>query len=138
MANEFRDTVIGVLLLTGFAFFLIYFAVGIGNEYGKDTSELTGGKLNFTGINQTVGGFTESSEGWKAILFDGQILDIDSVATIFNTGKLIFNFFTLPFNLLSQVLLNVFGLPEILVWIVIAVLIVLFITAIWSLMRRGD
>jgi len=141
MQDEFRNFVIGAFVISLFAFLIISASVSLGSTYEKDISELEGGKLNLTGINQTLQGVDESSEDWKDIFTKQRFPVVTGVLAVREMFDLFVNMFRIimtPITLFSQMATNVLGIPSIVINVIILIVIVGVIFAIWSLLKKGD
>ena len=141
MQDEFRNFIIGAFVISLFAFLIISASMSLGSDYGKDISELEGGKLNFTGINQTLQSVDETSEDWKDIFTKQRFPVITGVLAVKAMFDLFVNMFRIimtPITLFSQMATNVLGIPSVVINVIILIVIVGVIFAIWSLLKKGD
>jgi len=141
MADVFKNILIGAIVTCLFVFLIVGFAINIGSDYGKDVNELSGDKINLSGIQDTLNSAQETSETWKDSFASQNIFS--AIAGIVFTGifKLaitMYKFLITPFTLLMDIMNNVLNVPEIITDIVIFSLIVIIIFAIWRLLKQGD
>ena len=136
--DSFRNLIIGMIMLIGFIFYIILFVSGIGLNYGKDTSEFeAGGSYNLSSVNATLTDLDETAEGWKSMFWEGNILNVDSIATIFNTVKNMISLVTLPLSLTYQILTNIFHFPASVIGLITAIVVIIIIFGAWAVWRAG-
>lgn len=141
MGNDtLKKTTIAIMMITLFSVIILTFVIGVGNQYGKDTSELTGDKFNVTGLNSSVNNLQSTAEEWKDSFTEGNIFKVIglTVMGIFSTAVNIFEFIITPFTLLLQITNNVLKIPTVVTGVVIAIFIVIIIFGIWSVWKKGD
>lgn len=138
--DTLKSTVIGLMVILLFIALVITFAIGMGDEYGRDTSNLLGDDFNITGVNNTLNSAEDTANEWKDAFTSGNIFKIIglTVIGIFDLGLTILAFIMTPFTLIIHILINVLHLPAIIVGTIIMAFIVAVIFGIWSLWKKGD
>jgi hypothetical protein len=134
------------IVITLFSFLLLAIVIGFSNNYGTDTT-IINEKIGLDAINSTL-----SSAQGTATIWEESFKNYGTDTTIFQkifdiTGFLgvglfklsagMIGFITAPFSIFSNILVNVLGIPLIVVAIVNVLIILTVIFGLWSLLRRG-
>lgn len=138
--GRYESTIIGAVIITLFAFILIYWSSSLGVVYDKDTTKLVGGQLNYTGLNDTLESAQNTAETWKQ-LFTEQT-DLFSfggvvITGIFELAKTMWNFAIAPFVIILDMAQGVLDIPPTITGILIFMIIVTLIFALWRLIKVG-
>ena len=141
---EFKDIVINSVIIGLVTICLLYFAIGFINLNGGDSSQLNTPMFNFTGLNQSLSYLQTQSEAQQNQLTEenalqSPLLTFGSIVfqSIIGTAKTLF---ILPITIAKFILggiSNVFGVPPIVMGVILSLLITLSILAYFSLMRLG-
>ena len=146
MAEDSFPTLLkSFIVITLFAFLLVGFLVGVGNNYGKSSTEVTE-RIGFNSLNSTLGSAQSTASTWQGTFENiGQgnifqdLLDILGLLSVgmFNLVKSMATFIFLPFAIIGSILTNVLGVPVIVSNIINVLIILSIIFGIWSLIKRG-
>ena len=142
---NFPKLLTSFIVITLFAFLLVGFLVGVGNNYGKSSTEVTE-RIGFNSLNSTLGSAQSTASTWQGTFENiGQgnifqdLLDILGLLSVgmFNLVKSMATFIFLPFAIIGSILTNVLGVPVIVSNIINVLIILSIIFGIWSLIKRG-
>lgn len=146
MAEDSFPTLLkSFIVITLFAFSLLAIVSIFAGNYGVDTTELDD-RIGLQAINSTLDTAQGTASGWQetfSSLGEGNIfsdlLDILGLLSVgmFNLAKSMANFIFLPFAIFSNILVNVLGVPIIVVNIINVLIILTVVFGIWSLVKRG-
>jgi len=140
MEGEFRKILTSIIVLCLFGFILLVSAISLGNQYGKDTSDLDNAIINLSGLNNTLNSAESTANDWKDT-FTGQksILGTDSIILtgIFDIGKTMWNIMIAPIYLIIS-MMGVLGIPTVVSSVLVFLIIVAFIFSLWRLIRVAD
>jgi hypothetical protein len=142
---DFPKLLKGFIVITLFAFLILGTVVGFAKNYGTDTSVIDN-KIGLNNINNTLSSTENTAKNWqKQMEGFGQgstfekLLDILGFMAVgmFNLLITMVNFIIAPFTIFSNILINVLGVPLIVVAIINVMIILSIIFGIWSLLKRG-
>ena len=138
-----KDYMIGFIGVMLFFILIMQFAVNIGNEYGLDANEMGAEYLDYEDINDSLSSIEAQSQTWRAGFEQEDPAEPDltsgvNIQYIWGVLKLMFSFMTVPFTLLSSVVVNVTKVPAIVANIGVAVLIIGVLLSIWRALRIGE
>lgn len=136
--DSFKTILFGLILFVGFSWLILSVAVDFGAEYGRDSQEIGDGSLNIVDFQSTAEEVEGSASGYRSRFESGKVDDIDDASGIFSLATDMINMITSPFKLLSQVLVNIFHIPTLMINIILGLLAIGFILAIWRLLRAGS
>lgn len=147
MVNEpdFPQLLKGFIIITLFAFLILGTVVGFAKNYGTDTT-IINDKIGLDIINNTLSSTENTAKNWQDQMKGfGQgstfekLLDILGFMAVgmFNLLITMVNFIIAPFTIFSNILVNVLGVPLIVVAIINVMIILSIIFGIWSLLKRG-
>lgn len=143
MAREgsYQHLVFAFILISLFSFLILSAIGNMALTYEKDTSNVLGGSLNIDDFNESLESFNSSSRSfreryekgskWSAVV--GIVVD-----GIFKIAVDMFGMIIFPFNLISAILINIIGVPSIVVNTLFGLLIITMIFAIWRLIKIGN
>ncbi len=137
-SDDFKNTVIALVLFVAFSWLILSVTIDFGAEYGRDAQEIGDGSLNIVDFQSTAGSVEASAQSYRSRFESGDVDDIDDASGIFSIATDIINMITSPFRLISQILVNIFGAPSLLINVILGLLAIGLILAIWSLLRKGD
>jgi len=137
-SDNLKRVLFGLILFALFSSLMLKVAIDFGIDNGKNISEIGSGVLTLGVFEQSIQGVNESAEGFRSRFEGGDVDDIDDPSGLFSVVTDMVSLITTPFSLLSQVLTNLFDLPEIFINVVLGLLSLMLILAIWSLLRKGD
>jgi hypothetical protein len=139
--SGFKNILFAFILMSLFGMLILTAVVQSGNIYGKDISEVVGGSLSLSKFNDSVTSVEQTSKDMKE-RFDKQSI-WSAVAGVVVTGifgiaKDMVTMILLPFDVLSDILLNTFGVPSYVTSTILGILILSIMFAIWRLIKIGD
>lgn len=143
--HDFPKLLKSFIVITLFAFVLLAIVLIFANNYGQDTSVIDE-RIGLNKINQTLGSAQGNVSGWQQTFENmgsgnvfSNILDILGLLSvgIFNLVRSMATFIFIPFAIFSNILVNVLGIPIIVVNIINVLIILGIIFGIWSLVKRG-
>jgi len=137
-SDSFKSTIIALVLFVAFAWLILSVTIDFGAEYGRDAQEIGDGSLNIVDFQNTASEVEGSAQSYRARFESGEVDDIDDASGIFSIATDIINMITSPFRLISQILVNIFGIPALIINVFLGLLAISLILAIWSLLRKGD
>jgi len=136
--DSFKNTVIALVLFVAFSWLILTVAIDFGAEYGRDASEIGEGSLNVVDFQTSAEGVEGSAQSYRQRFESGDVDDIDDASGIFSIASDIINMITTPFKLLSQILVNIFGIPSLIINVVLGLLAISLILGIWRVLRAGS
>lgn len=135
---SFKNTLFGGVLFVLFATLILTFAIDLGGEYGKSASEIGGGSLNLSAFEDSANTINGSASGFRERFDeDGVIDNVDSPSGLKSIMDDMVTMITTPFKLLSQVLVNILGVPSIVANVLLGLLGIGLIFGIWRLLKLG-
>lgn len=135
--NSFKTLLFGLILFVGFTWLMLSVAVDFGSEYGRDSQEIGDGSLSVVDFQTTAETVEGSASGYRSRFESGKVDDIDDASGIFSVATDMINMVTSPFKLLSQILVNIFYVPALMINIILGLMAISFILAIWRVLRIG-
>ena len=136
--DSFKSILVGLVLFVAFSWLILTVAVDFGAEYGRDASEIGEGSLNVVDFQTSAEGVEGSAQSYRQRFESGDVDDIDDASGIFSIASDIINMITTPFKLLSQILVNIFGIPSLIINVVLGLLAISLILGIWRVLRAGS
>lgn len=136
--DSFKATVIALVLFVAFSWLILTVAIDFGAEYGRDAQEIGDGSLNVVNFQTSAEGVEGSAQSYRERFESGNVDDIDDASGIFSIATDIINMITTPFTLLSQILVNVFHVPALVINVFLGLLAISLILGIWRLLRAGS
>lgn len=126
-----------------FAVIFLTFASQVQEEHGVSNSIRQDVSLNrtFNQLESNLSTFEETSETSKNGTLSGKGLEQSFgqliLDGIFESGKTMMNMVTLTYNVVIVQTAGFIGIPDIVISILTAIITILFILAIWRLIRTG-
>ena len=136
--DSFKNTLTALVLFVAFSFLILTVAVDFGDEYGRNSSEIGEGSLSVVDFQSTAEEVEGSASGYRERFESGDVDDIDDASGIFSIATDMINMVTAPFKLLSQIMVNIFHVPSLIINVFLGLLAIGFILAIWRLLRAGS
>ena len=141
MEDQFKNYLMGFILISAFGMLILSAVVSIGSDYDMDTSEVAGGSLSIDKFNASVSSIETDAQNLKE-RFDKQSIWSALVGIvvegIFGIAKTMFNMILMPFDLIIDIMIDVFGVPAWLTSVILGILIMSIMLAIWRLLKIGD
>ena len=139
MAEDgFQNTVIALVLFVAFTWLILTVAIDFGAEYGRDAQEIGDGSLNVVNFQQSADAVEGNTSSYRSRFESGKVDDIDDASGIFSIATDIINLITTPFKLLSQILVNIFHVPSLIINVFLGLLAIALILGIWRVLRAGS
>ena len=137
MANEtFKGMLIGLAIFVVFASLMITLVVDFGQEYGMNTSQVFGGALNEDDFTTSASDMNASSSGYAERFEKADLEDTDAPTGLFTILGDMKTMVVTPFTLLGR-MMNSFGVPSLLISIIMAGISITLIFAIWRVLKQG-
>ena len=137
MANDYKTLLFGLALFTLFSSLILTVAIDFGEEYNRSSSEIGGGSLNLSVFSDSATGIEGDAQGYRSRFEGGDVDDVDDPSGLFSVITDMVSMITTPFQLLSQVLVNLLNLPSLCINVVLGLLSIAVFLAIWKIMRAG-
>ena len=139
--DQFRNTLYAFILISLFGMLILTAVVQVGQTYEMDTTQVTGGSLSIQKFNQSISNIEQSAKDLKTS-FDKQnvwsALAGVVVEVIFGISKDMVAMILLPFDIIIDIMMDMFGVPAWVTSVLIGLLIMGVILSIWRLIRIGD
>lgn len=145
MASDFPKLLTSFIVITLFAFILLAIITIFAGNYGTDTTVIDE-RIGLQSINNTLGTAQETASGWQETFehigegnIFSDILDILGLLSVgmFNLARSMATFIFIPFSIFSNIVVNVLGIPSIIMNIVNVLIILTIVFGVWSLVKRG-
>ena len=141
MEGDFKNILFAFVLLSLFGMLLLTAVVNVGSDYDMDTSQVVGGSLSLDKFNKSIESIEDNAKDLKAS-FDKQsvwsALAGVVVEGIFGIAKDMVTMILLPFDIVVDLMIDVFGVPVWVTSVLLGLLIMAVIFGIWRLIRIGD
>ena len=129
------------ILISVFGMLLLTTVVEVGDDYDMDTSQVVGGSLSMDKFANATASIESNAKDLKAS-FDKQsvwsALAGVVVEGIFGIAKDMGTMILLPFDILIDIMIDVFGVPAWVTSVLLGLLIMSTIFGIWRLIKIGD
>lgn len=139
--DTFKHYVIGFILFSLFGMLLISATLSMSNTYSKDTTGVTDGSLDLQKFNKSINNVEQNSKDLKASFDKGSIWSAIAgvvVEGIFGIAKDMALMMLAPFDILTDILNDNFGVPAYVTSIMLGILIISVILGIWALIKVGN
>ena len=136
--DQFKNTIIAMVLFVAFTILILTVAIDFGAEYGRDANEIGGGSLDIVDFQSTADDVEGNAQSYRSRFESGQVDNIDDASGIFSVATDMINMITAPFRLISQILINLLGIPRIMVNLILGLLSIGLILGIWRVLRTGS
>ena len=139
MASDgFKNILIGLVLFVGFAWLILTITIDFGSEYGRSSTEIGNGSLDIIQFQSQAEEVESDAQSYRSRFESGEVDDVDDASGIFSVVTDMINMITTPFKLLSQILVNIFHVPSLIINIFLGLLAISLILAIWRVLKAGD
>ena len=129
------------ILISVFGMLLLTTVVEVGDDNDMDTSQVVGGSLSMDKFANATASIESNAKDLKAS-FDKQsvwsALAGVVVEGILGIAKDMVTMILLPFDIIIDVMIDVFGVPAWLTSVLLGLLIMGIILSIWRLIKIGD
>jgi hypothetical protein len=139
--NEFKNMLFAFVLMSLFGILIISFSMEMANNYGKSTTDVLDGSLNLTKFNQSITNIEQTSQNTYEKFTEGNIFSAIAGLVyngIFTVAKSLFDIIIMPFDIVSNIMIDLFGIPTYVTGVIFALLIMGIIFAIWRLLAIGN
>jgi uncharacterized protein YqhQ len=141
MEDNFKNILFAFIFMSLFGLLILTSVANIGNNYHKDTTEIVGGSLSISKFNESITDLEKNSKDLKE-RFDKQSIwsSITGIVVegIFGIAKGMFLLILFPFDIIIDIMSDVFQVPLIVTSVLLGILILSIIFAIWRLLKIGD
>ena len=139
--DNFKNMLFAFILVAVFGMLIMTAVVEVGNTYSMDTSEVAGGSLSINRFNESISDVETIVQNQKSI-FDEQgiwsaLVGI-VVEGIFGIAGALFNMILMPFDLITDIMIDVLGVPAWLTVVLLSLLTISIMLGIWRLIKIGD
>jgi len=138
--DTFKNTLFGFILISLFGMLLLGAVLEVGEEYSMDTSEISGGVLSLDKFNESISSVESNAKDLNERFEKGSIWSVVAgvvVEGIFGIAKDMITMILLPFDILIDIMSNVFGVPAYVTSTLLGLIIMGIIFSIWSLLKIG-
>lgn len=127
-----------MVLFVTFSWLILTIAIDFGEEYGRDSQEIGDGSLDIADFQSSASDVESSAQSYRSRFESGDVDDIDDASGIFSIATDVINMITTPFTLLSQILVNIFHVPSLVINVFLGLLAISLIFGIWRVLRAGS
>ena len=141
MEDSLKNTIFAFVLIGLFGMLILTAVVEFGGTYDMNTSEVVGGSLSIDKFNNSINNIETNSKALKERFDKGSIWSAIAgivVEGIFGIAKDMLVMIFTPFNLVSNILSDVFLVPVWVTSVLLGLLILGIIFGIWSLLKIGN
>jgi len=141
MEDTFKNILFGFILVSLFGMLILTAVVSVSDNYDKDTSEVVGGSLSLDKFNSSISSIEENSKALKTSFDRGSVWSALAgvvVEGVFGIAKDMVTMILLPFDIVVDIMIDVFGVPAWVTSVLLGLLIMALIFAIWRLIKIGD
>jgi len=139
--TEFKNYLVGGLLVALCFLSFLYFGSGIMANYGSTTGIFDESQVNITGLKTQMNQTTSSAESWAtSFTSDNLFVATGSIVlfSIWGIIKLIFGGILSLFSIFFQMAVNVLHVPPVVIGVIVVILILGLITSSWRLIKAGE
>jgi hypothetical protein len=139
--DSFKTTLFAFILISLFGMLILTAVVSVGNNYDKDTSEVVGGSLSMDKFNDSISSIEDNAQALKERFDKGSIWSAIAgvvVEGIFGIAKDMVTMILMPFDIISDILIDTLHIPAFVVSVLLGLLILGIIFGIWRLLKVGD
>lgn len=141
MEDSFKQTLFAFVLIALFGMLILTAVVQVGNEYGMNNSQVVGGSLSIDKFNSSITSIEQNAKDMQSRFEEQSIWSSIAgvvVEGIFGIARDMFNMILTPFDILSDIMSDLFGVPVWVTSVVLGLLILGVIFGIWRLLKIGD
>ena len=139
--DNFKTTLFAFILISLFGMLILTAVYSVGTDYGKDTSEITGGSLSMSKFNESISSIEGNAEALKKRFDEGSIWSAIAgvvVEGIFGIAKDMVTMILMPFDIIADILIDTLHIPAFVTSVLLGLLILAIIFGIWRLLKVGD
>jgi len=141
MEDTFKTLLFGFILISLFGMLVLTAVVEVGGDYDMDTSEVVGGSLSMDKFANATASVEDNAKDLKASFDDQSVWSALAgivVEGIFGIAKDMVTMILLPFDIVVDIMIDMFGVPVWVTSVLLGLLIMSVILAIWRLIKIGD
>lgn len=138
--GDFKNIVYAFIFMSLFGMLVLGAVTQVGNSYSKDTTEVIGANISYN-LNQSVSGIQASAEAMQGRFQSGSVWSVLAgvvVEGIFGIAVDMAKIMVLPFNIVTDIMINVFKIPAYVSSVLLGVIIMTIIFGVWRLIRIGE
>lgn len=145
--DSFKGIVIGSIMALLFVFSIFSFFISTGNNYDKDTSELTGDYYDFSGINNSLANIQTEAETLREIASEGSGSGglfslaegfLDGTGAFFSIFFSMFGFIVNLFDFILVGTINIIFANPVITGTTIAIVIIGVLFGIYRALKQGS
>lgn len=141
MEDGFKNMLFAFILVSLFGMLILTAVNYVGDTYSKDTSQVVGGSLSMDKFNSSISSIENNAKAMKTRFDKGSIWSAVAgvvVEGIFGIAKDMVGMILLPFDIVADIMLDVFHVPAFVTSVLLGLLILGIIFGIWRLLKIGD
>jgi len=135
--NKFYSLLVGLVLFVLFSWVILSLTVDFGNEYGRSATEIGDGSFKVSDFQDEAENVRGDAESYRERFESGNVDDVDDASGVFSVVTGMISMITTPFSLLGKIAENIFGVPSLVINVILGLLSIGLILAIWSILRSG-
>lgn len=139
--DTFKNMLFAFIFMSLFGMLILSAVVTIGGNYDKNTTEVVGGSLSLNKFNNSIKNIEQDAKDLKTSFDKGSVWSALAgvvVEGVFGIAKDMVTMILLPFDIISDIMLDVLGVPSYVTSVLLGILIMSLIFAIWRLIKIGD
>jgi len=139
--GNFKNILFAFVLLSLFGMLLLTAVVEVGSDYDMDTSQVVGGSLSIDKFNESIASIEDNAKDLKTSFDKQNIFSVVAgivVEGIFGIAKDMVEMILLPFDIVADIMIDMFQVPTWVTSVMLGLLIMAVIFGIWRLIRIGD
>jgi len=138
--GAFKNILFAFILTSLFGVLILSTVIDMGNEYSLDTSNIANGSLGINEFNDSISSFDDNAKSMRERFAKGDIFSVVAgivVEGIFGIAIDIIDIILAPFNVVTNILIDVMGVPTYVTAILFGILIFSMMFGIWRLIKIG-
>lgn len=139
--DTLKNIVFTMVIVSLFGMLILSSVVLVGNDYGMDMSSVVGGATSLDKFNSSIASIEQESKDLKTQFSKGTIWSTVAgvvVDGMFGIGDDMVSMLVAPFDIVSDLLMDMFGVPAYVTSVILGLFIISIIFAIWRLIKIGD
>jgi len=139
--DKFKNILFGLVLTSLFGMLILTAVINVGTDYGMNTSTVVGGSLSLDKFNESISDVESNAQAMNERFSKQSIWSAVAgvvVEGIFGIAVDIFKMMLLPFGLVQDIMINVFGIPTFVTSVFMALFIYTIMFGVWRLLKIGD
>lgn len=136
-----KNLIFAFILIGLFGFLILTAVVETSNHYGTDTSDVLGGSMTIQKFNTSISGISSDAQKMQDRFQSGSVFSAFMGVVIYGIFGIMIDMFKMilfPFNLISNIMLDVFHIPIAVTGVILGLLIFAGIFAIYRLTKIGE